>query len=66
MLWRGGLLLAGGWAAFEGARLVLGLFDIPIQAEIGGGLILGGSALVLLSLLLERMQDARQEGDSEP
>jgi len=63
LLWRGGLLLAGGWVAFETARFALRWFDVPVPLEIGGGLILAGFVLVLLSLLLERVRDARREGD---
>jgi hypothetical protein len=63
LLWRGGLLFAGGWVVFEAARRLLRLWNLPRPLEIGGGLVLAGFVLVLLSLVLERIQDARNEGD---
>lgn len=62
-LWRGGLLLVGGAALYEGAGFVLRFVDFPAQVEFGVGLGLAGAALVLLSLVLERVRDARHEGD---
>lgn len=66
MLWRGGLLLAGAWAAFETARWLLKWFAVPPELEIGLGLGLSGLALVLLSLILERVRDSRAEKDLQP
>ena len=37
--------------------------DLPAQIEFGAGLVIGGAALVLGSLVWERIQDAREEGD---
>ena len=62
-LWRGGLLLVGGTLLYEGARRVLWFVDLPAQVEFGVGLGLAGLALVMLSLVLERVRDARREGD---
>jgi hypothetical protein len=62
-LWRGGLLLVGAWALFEGARWLLRFIHVPAQIEVGLGLLVAGMALVLLSLVLERVHDARAEGD---
>ena len=63
LLWRGGLLLAGSWAAFLVARQLIRLIDLPAQVEIGAGLMLAGMLLVLASLVFERIEDARREGD---
>lgn len=61
LLWRGGLLLAGGWVLYEAARLLLRFIRLPAQLEIGLGLLVAGLAMVLLSLILERIQDIRAE-----
>ncbi len=61
ILWRGGLLLAGGWVLYEAARLILRFICLPAQLEIGFGLLVAGLAMVLLSLILERVQDLRTE-----
>lgn len=63
LLWRGGLAFAGAWALYEGLRVLLRSFDLPRMAEAGIALVLTGSAMVLLSLVLERVADARAEGD---
>jgi hypothetical protein len=60
-LWRGGAVLAGVAAVFESIRWILRLVDVPSQLEIALGLFLSGFALVLLSLLAERVQDYRRE-----
>lgn len=63
ILWRGGLLFASGWALLEGSRWLLALVALPPQLETGAGLILAGAVLVLLSFVLERVEDSRAEGD---
>ena len=63
MLWRGGLMLAAGYALYEGAWWLLRFLDIPDQLQVGTGLVIAGSVLVLASLLVERVVDARVEGD---
>ncbi len=60
-LWRGGLLLAAAVAAFEIARRVVQLIDLPFALELGTALVVAGLALVILSLILERIRDARTE-----
>jgi hypothetical protein len=70
VLWRGGLLLAGGSALFLGVRYGLKLFrflgfTIPVAAEIGLGIGIAGFLLVAISLILERVQDARLERGEE-
>ena len=63
LLWRVGLIVAGGWAGFEVARSLLRFVDFPAQIEIGLGLGFVGFAFVMLSLILERIADRRLEGD---
>ena len=63
ILWRSGLLLVGGYAFFRGARLALRFVELPLELEVGAGLVLAGLGLVLASLVWERVLDARQEGD---
>ncbi len=60
-LWRAGLLLVAGYSAFRAARLALRFIDLPSELEVGLGLVLAGAFLVLLSLVLERIVDAREE-----
>ncbi len=63
LLWRFGLLLAGGWTTFEGIRLALRHIELPHLVETGVGLILTGIVFVFVSLILERRADAKAEGD---
>ncbi|ANM31780.1 hypothetical protein ABI59_22790 [Acidobacteria bacterium Mor1] len=63
LLWRGGLLFAGSWAAFLVARQLIRVIALPAQVEVGAGLMLAGMLLVLVSLVMERIEDARREGD---
>ncbi len=61
LLWRGGLLLVGAVAVYEIMRWLLRYLDLPAQLEVGVGLVLTGLALVLVSLILERVRDYRGE-----
>lgn len=63
LLWRAGLLVIAAYSTFRIARLLLKHVDLPLQLEIGAGLALGGGALVLGSVIWERVLDARAEGD---
>lgn len=63
ILWRGGLLFAAAAALFEVSRRVLRYGDIPTQLEVGFGLALAGFVLIILSLIIERIRDAKAEGD---
>ncbi|MCP4711092.1 MAG: hypothetical protein GY869_20930 [Planctomycetes bacterium] len=63
LLWRGGLLLIGATVLFEVARLVLRFIDLPLQLEIGFGFVIAGLTIIILSLIIERIQDSRAEGD---
>ncbi|MDH3733881.1 MAG: hypothetical protein OEU54_10125 [Gemmatimonadota bacterium] len=59
-LWRGGLIAAVGYAAFEALRRVLSITDT--QLELAITVVLTGVVLVFLSLVGERIADARAEG----
>ena len=61
LLWRGGLLLAGVAVVVETLRALLAFVDIPREIEYGVALVLGGFLLVLVSLILERIEDLRAE-----
>ena len=61
LLWRGGWLLIAGTALFEAARWALQFLELPAQLEIGIGFLAVGLLLVFVSLILERLQDARAE-----
>ena len=63
LLWRGGLLLASVTVLFESVRWLLKFIDLPLQLEVGLGLGAVGTGLVLVSLILERIQDRRTEGN---
>ena len=63
VLWRSGLLLVGAYSFFRVARLVLRFVELPPELELGLGLALAGAALVLVSLVWERIQDLKTEGD---
>jgi len=63
LLWRFGLLLAGGTGLYNVIKLVLRFVDLPLQIEIGIGLLLAGIVLVACSFIFERLIDYRKEGD---
>ena len=63
LLWRGGLLVVAMAAAVELVRMVMRYYRFPLQVEIGTSLVGGGILLVVLSMILERISDAREEGD---
>ncbi len=63
LLWRGGTLFVGATVFFEVARRAVRFIDVATQVEIGLGLGLAGLALIVVSLIMERIRDARQEGD---
>ena len=62
LMWRGGLLLLGVTAAVEIMRSLLRFVDVPGQVEFGTAFVLAGLALVMVSLIMERVKDARSEG----
>ena len=66
LLWRGGLLLAGSYVLYQtiasGLALLASLgVQIPTAPKVGFALVLGGMVCVLLSVIMERVHDARQE-----
>lgn len=63
LCWRSGLLLVTSYSLFRIARLVLTHAELPTQLQVAASLALAGAAMVLLSLVVERVHDARQEGE---
>jgi hypothetical protein len=63
LLWRFGLIVAGTTGLYRVTRFLLTFFDLPLQLEVGAGLMVSGFVLVMVSLVMERMVDARSEGD---
>lgn len=63
LLWRSGILLVASYSLFRLARWVLRFVDLPLQLEVGFGLALAGGALVFASLVIERLRDAKAEGE---
>jgi len=63
LLWRGGLLLVAVYLFFTAAGYLLRFVDLPAQLEVGFGLAAAGMALIVISLIAERIQDRRVEGD---
>lgn len=64
VLWRGGVYFTSGYLAFVGSRWVLAvLFDVgvPTPLLVSASLVTGGLLLVLISTIVERIQDARAE-----
>ena len=62
--WRGGLLLAGGYATFRALRRVLAITDPQLEFAISIGLT--GLLFVFLSVLMEQRADAAaKEGEAE-
>jgi len=57
------LLLVAATGAVELVRALVQYYELPAQLEIGTALAGGGVLLVFLSVVLERRQDARTEGD---
>ena len=65
-LWRGGLLFVACYSAYRGMRELVRWVELPKQLEVGVALGLAGLVLIVVSLILERVQDAREEGDLSP
>ncbi len=61
LLWRGGLLLAGGTVVVITTRFLLRFFTLPAQMEVGLALLSAGFLLILTSLIAERVQDLQTE-----
>ena len=63
VLWRGGLLYVSAYAGFRGFRELTRWVELPKQLEIGVAIGLTGFAFLIASVIVERVQDARAEGD---
>jgi hypothetical protein len=66
LLWRGGWLLVWSMGAFAVVRLLLTALEIPAGIRAGIGLVATGAVLVMGSVILERVQDFRNEPAEEP
>lgn len=64
VLWRGGLAFVLAWGFYHGAWQIIRQLAWPPQVLYGTAIGLAGLALVLLSLIMERIEAARREGDS--
>ncbi len=65
VLWRGGLLLVGATTFYYAARQVLVFVDLPVALQVATSLALAGVGLVLVSMIMENLEDARSEGSEE-
>jgi hypothetical protein len=63
VLWRGGILVVAAVLLYESVSWILRFVDLPVQLGVGLGLVTTGGLLVLVSLIAERVQDYRAEGD---
>ncbi len=63
LLWRGGLLLVGATILFEGAGWILSALELPVLLEVAFALLMAGTTLVIVSVIMERAQDYRNDGD---
>ena len=63
LLWRGGLLFVACYSGYRGFRELVRWVELPLQLEVGVAVGLTGFALVIASLILERIRDATEEGD---
>jgi hypothetical protein len=60
LLWRFGLLLASATAVYRIAKFLLKFIDLPVQLEIGVGLIFSGAMFFMASILMEQISDGRR------
>ncbi len=63
LMWRAGLLLAGGTGLYRTSKLLLKYVDLPSQIELGIGLIFSGVVVFAVAMIAERVIDIRSEGD---
>jgi hypothetical protein len=63
LLWRFGLMLAGATALYRTTKFLMTFVDLPLQLEIGIGLLICGAFLFATSIVMERIVDLRSEGD---
>ena len=57
VLWRAGILIAGGYLLFLALRVILRITDPML--EVGVTLVLAGGLFVLVSVIREQIEDAR-------
>lgn len=62
-LWRGGLAFTAGYLFYQGAWQIVRRLDWPPQITVGSAIALAGFGLFMLSLIAERRQAARAEGN---
>lgn len=62
VLWRGGLLLAFGYAAFDRVRALLSFADPELEFAVA--ILWTGILFVLLSVIVERFHDAKAEREA--
>lgn len=63
VLWRGGLVFVAAYGFYYGAWQFIQQLDWPRTITIGTSIALAGFALLMLSLILERRDAARSEGN---
>ncbi len=63
VLWRGGLAFVVAYTFYLGSWQLIAGLDCPRQITAGLALAVAGFGLVLLSLILERREMARREGN---
>jgi hypothetical protein len=63
LLWRFGLMLAGATALYRTTKFLMTFVDLPVQLEIGIGLLICGAFLFATSIVMERIVDLRNEGE---
>ena len=63
LMWRAGLLLAGGTGLYRTSEFLLQFIDLPTQLEVGIGLIFSGVVVFMIAMIAERFVDMRAEGD---
>lgn len=63
VLWRGGLAFVAAYTFYLGFWRLIRMLDWPAQITVGLALALAGLGLVMVSLILQRLQAARTEGN---
>lgn len=63
LLWRFGLLLATSAGIYRTLKFLLEFVELPLQLEIGIGLMAAGGIFFFLSLVAERLVAKGSEGD---
>lgn len=57
LLWRFGLLIAGATGVYRTAKFLLQFIDLPMQLEVGIGLVFSGAVFFMASVLMEQLSD---------